>query len=75
MLLQIDIYLEYKGDMEASGLGAEVVQFDWFAKTFRKTPELKDITISTLKRNFGRCAECVRLEAAISSARAAHDAE
>ena len=45
--------------MRAAGLAREIVQRSWFAEVFNKAPELKDITISALKRNFGRC--CVRI--------------
>lgn len=53
---QVDIHAEYANDMRAAGLTNLTVKRSWFAKVLRNTPELKDITISTLKRNFGRCS-------------------
>jgi hypothetical protein len=42
--------------MSAAGIAHEAVARQWFSRIFRKAPELKGITISALKRNFGRCA-------------------
>jgi hypothetical protein len=52
----VDLHAEYVADMSAAGLAHEAVKRQWFGRVFRKAPELKHITISALKRNFGRCS-------------------
>ena len=67
LLWQIDIHAEYASDMRAAGLTNFTVRRSWFAKLFKTSPELADITISALKRNFGRCSVRSQLPPAAST--------
>ena len=69
------IYAEFAADMIAAGCQEGMCKCKWFWHVFRTAPELRHILISSLKRNFGRCSECVRLEAAVETALRSHDKE
>ena len=51
---------EFDADMRAVGHSDDdILKLNWFNHVFKTHPQLKDIFVSSLKRNFGRCAVSV----------------
>jgi hypothetical protein len=58
--------------MYESGVEADLVASEkWFNRLFHEHPSLQDITVSALKRNFGRCKDCCDIEALVQVGRGA----
>lgn len=74
-MLWNDLYAMFKDDMEAAGYSEEkICKIDHFKNTFNKSSDLKHVEMTTFKRNFQKCDECVSLTAAVTSALKKHDA-
>lgn len=76
MKLWADLHKLFMSDMEAAGYGAaEICQRDYFRRTFNRATELSGMEMTTYKRNFEKCSECVVLTAAATAAIKGHDAK
>jgi hypothetical protein len=66
LFAQSDIWREFKSDMTEAGVEPQLIAAEkWFNTLFHSDPALQDITVSALKRNFGRCRECTDIEALV----------
>lgn len=73
-MLWTDLFSMFHADMIAAGYEEKhVCKIDYFRNTFNSVPELSDIQMTTFKRNFTKCKDCVRLTAAVTKALQAHD--
>mmetsp|Transcript_12125 Transcript_12125/g.31819 ORF Transcript_12125/g.31819 Transcript_12125/m.31819 type:complete len:706 (+) Transcript_12125:1194-3311(+) len=60
--------------MTEAGVEPQLIAAEkWFNTLFHSDPALQDITVSALKRNFGRCRECTDIEALVQNALKGHD--
>lgn len=70
-----DLYSQFVDDMRAAGHGNEdICGVDYFRQTFDTAEELADMEMTTYKRNFAKCQECVRCSSAVTAALKAHNA-
>lgn len=73
-MLWVDLYQMFVADMQASGHQArEVCGIDYFRNTFNKAEELAHMQMTTFKRNFQKCQECVDLTSKVTAALKGHD--
>ena len=64
--MQTDIHSEFSSDMRESGVDeADIPKETTFRNAFHLAPELSHISVSSLKRNFGRCQTCTEIESLV----------
>lgn len=73
-LLWSDLHKMFEEDMHASGHAHCICGIDHFRNTFKKAAELSHMEMTTLKRNFMKCTDCVKLTAQVTKALKSHDA-
>ena len=55
-----DLFAEFAFDMEDAKTSEHLCSQEHFRQTFHEAKELEDYEMTTHKRNFGKCATCVR---------------
>ncbi|KAL3905642.1 MAG: hypothetical protein SGPRY_010843, partial [Prymnesium sp.] len=74
-MLWRDLYENFRVDMLAAGYPEDdICKIDFFTRTFNTAEELKHMEMTIYKRNFGKCATCIKSTAAVMEAIKGHDA-
>lgn len=69
-----EMHKMYVDDMSAAGYGVDTIcKIDHFRNIFKTAEELAHMQMTTFKRNFSKCSECIELSAAVSVALKSHD--
>lgn len=75
-MLWTDLHKQFVSDMQDAGHGeGDIAGRHHFRKTFTVAEELKHMEMTTYKRNFSKCATCVKLTAKVNHAMKSHDAQ
>lgn len=69
-----DMHAEFRNDMLAAGETEEdICKVDHFRTTFKTSTELAHMQITKFKRNFAKCALCVKFTSDVNAALKSHD--
>lgn len=73
-MLWVDLYYMFVDDMKAAGYrSGDICGVDYFRNIFNRSEELSHMVMTTYKRNFQKCTDCVKLTAAVTAALKGHD--
>lgn len=74
-MLWKDLHQQYMDDLHAAGsLEAQICGLEHFKRVFGAAKELQHVEMTTFKRNFQKCNECVRLTAEVNAKLKGHNA-
>lgn len=74
-MLWKDLHQQFKDDLQAAGsLEKQVCGLEHFKRVFGAAPELRHVEMTTFKRNFQKCKECVKLTAEVNAQLKGHNA-
>lgn len=75
-MLWLDLHRMFRDDMLAAGHNeANICSIPHFCKIFNHEPALSHMEMTTFKRNFTKCSECVALTAEVTKALQGHDGQ